>query len=33
MAKNLSANAEDSRDAGLIPELGKFPGGGIGNPL
>ena len=33
MVKNLSANAEDGRDAGLIPGLGKFPGGGIGNPL
>ena len=27
------ANAGDIRDAGLIPELGRFPGGGYGNPL
>ena len=31
--KNLSANAEDGRDAGLIPALGRFPGEGNGNPL
>ena len=31
--KNLSANAEDSRDMGLIPGLGRSPGEGIGNPL
>ena len=30
MVKNLPANAED---AGSIPESGKSPGGGIGNPL
>ena len=26
-------NAGDTRDAGLIPELGRFPGVGNGNPL
>ena len=31
--KNLSAKAEDLRDAGSIPGLGRFPGGGHGNPL
>ena len=25
MVKNLPANAEDARDAGLIPELGRSP--------
>ena len=29
---NLSASA-DARDMGLIPGLGRFPGGGNGNPL
>ena len=33
VVKNLSANAGDARDAGLIPEWGRFPGGGSGNPL
>ena len=33
VVKNLPANAEDVRDAGLIPGLGRFPGGGHGNPL
>ena len=33
MVKNLSANAEDIRDMGLIPGLGISPGGGNGNPL
>ena len=33
VVKNLSANAGDARDAGLIPEWGTFPGGGSGNPL
>ena len=33
VVKNLLANAGDIRDAGLIPELGRFPGGGHGNPL
>ena len=31
--KNLPANAGDIRDAGLIPGLGRSPGGGRGNPL
>ena len=31
--KNPSANAGDIRDVGLIPGLGRFPGGGHGNPL
>ena len=31
--KNLSANAGDVRDSGLIPGLGRSPGGGHGNPL
>ena len=31
--KNLPADVGDSRDAGLIPGLGRFPGGGNGNPL
>jgi len=33
MVKNLSANAGDARDAGLIPGWGRSPGGGNGNPL
>ena len=33
MVKNLSAKAGDARDAGLIPGLGRSPGGGNGNPL
>ena len=34
MVKNhLLANARDEGDAGLIPKLGIFPGGGKGNPL
>ena len=33
MVKNLSANARDIRDAGLIPGSGRSPGGGHGNPL
>ena len=28
MAKNLPANAEDVRDLGLTPGLGRSPGGG-----
>ena len=32
MVKNLPANARDIRDAGLIPGLGRSPGGGHGNP-
>ena len=30
---NLSANAEDVRDMGSIPGLGRSPGGGHANPL
>jgi len=33
VVKNLPANAVDSRDAGLIPGLGRSPGGGHGKPL
>ena len=33
VVKNLPASAGDTRDAGLIPGLGRFPGGGPGNPL
>ena len=31
--KDLSASAGDARDVGLIPGLGRSPGGGNGNPL
>ena len=31
--KNLPANAGVVRDVGLIPGLGRFPGGGNGNLL
>ena len=31
--KNMPANAEDTRDVGLIPGLGRSPGEGNGNPL
>ena len=31
--KNLSANAGDARDMGLIPGLGRGPEGGNGNSL
>ena len=31
--KSLPANAGDIGDTGLIPELGRSPGGGNGNPL
>ena len=31
--KNLSANAGDVGDEGLIPGLGRSLGGGHGNPL
>jgi len=31
--KNLSVNAGDTRDGGLIPGSGRSPGGGHGNPL
>ena len=33
VVKNLSANAEDIRDMGLIPGLGRSLGGENGNPL
>ena len=33
VVKNLPANAGDVEDAGLIPESGRSPGGGNGNPL
>ena len=33
VVKNLPANAEDIRDAGLIPGSGRSPGGGHSNPL
>ena len=33
MVKNLSRNAGNIRDAGLIPGVGRSPGGGHGNPL
>ena len=31
--KGPTANAGDTRDLGLIPGLGRSPGGGHGNPL
>ena len=33
VVKNITANAGDIRDAGLIPALGRPPGGGHDNPL
>ena len=33
MVKNLPPDAGKVRDAGLIPGLGRSPGGGRGNPL
>ena len=33
VVKNPPANAGDIRDLGLTPKLGRFPGGGNGNPL
>ena len=33
MGNNLPASAEDARDKGLIPGLGRSSGGGHGNPL
>jgi len=33
VVKNPLANAEDVRDVGLIPELGRSPGVGSGNPV
>ena len=32
VVKNPSANAGDVRDVGLIPGLGRCPGGDHGNP-
>ena len=33
VVKNLPTNAEDIRDAGSIPGLGRSPGGGHRNPF
>ena len=33
MLKNPPVNPGDRRDMGSIPELGRSPGGGHGNPL
>ena len=33
MVKNPPTNAADVRDAGSVPESGRSPGGGHGNPL
>ena len=33
VVKNPLVNAEDTRDAGSIPVLGRSSGGGNGNPL
>ena len=33
VVKNLPADAGDLRYTGSIPGLGRFPGGGHGNPL
>ena len=33
MVKNLPANSGDTRDAGSIPDSGRSPGEGNGNPL
>ena len=33
MVKNLPANTGGTKDTGLIPELGRSPGVGNGNPL
>ena len=33
VVKNPPANARGAGDTSLIPGLGKFPGGGHGNPL
>ena len=33
LVKNPPANAVDIRYAGSFPGLGRFPGGGHGNPL
>ena len=33
VVQNLPTNAGDTGDMGSIPESGRFPGGGHGNPL
>ena len=33
VVKNPPANAGDIRDVGSVPEWGRSPGGGNGNPL
>ena len=33
VVKNPLANAGDMRNMGSVPESGRFPGGGHGNPL
>ena len=33
VVKNLPANAGDKRDTGSVPEWGRSPGGGNGDPL
>ena len=33
MIKESTYNAGDAGDVGSIPKLGKFPGGGNGNPF
>ena len=33
MVRNLPANEGDTGDAGLIPGLGRCPGGGNSNPV
>ena len=33
VVKNQLANVRDARDVGSIPELGRCPGVGNGNPL
>ena len=33
MVKNLPVDAGDGIDAGSVPGLQRFPGGGHGNPL
>ena len=33
VVQNLPTNSGDIRDAGSIPGLRKYPGGGHGNPL
>ena len=33
VVKNPLASAEDTRDTGSVPEVGRSPGEGNGNPL